>query len=556
MPGMIRLCVVVNPPWTFIIVLGGDRTYELSEALISVMKCVFFAPLWLFARLSGPGNNGTVVGFYTRCYDMKMKWLMGVFALFSLICSAEGAFLRPTSATASSILGSSTTESRLIDEAGSTLDYLTLSAENSAATHPSSSGGLTFGQWLSANNDVSDGAWVALDLGAAYNLTHIYIWQGSQTGKFNKGVDAFSVDVSTNGAAWHQALASTNMPISTGGDIRASVFSLANASAVRYARINITSSHGNSQVGLSEVRFGGALAPESIAPTILTYSPVDDAREVVSYATLVATFDEIIVAGSGNITITNLTDGIATTLGVGDAQVMIDGATLTLNPSNDLLYAKRYAVLMDAGAVVDSSSNPFAGIADMNTWNFTTEAAPLPVIRPTGVTASSRNGATTHESHLIQLSGTPGDKTLSDETTNATHPQDDGGENFGQWLTAVNDLDDGAWVQFDLGELFALSHIYVWQGNETTLLGRGVKAFSVDVLIYGTVWQQAVAPTNLPISTGGDIRADVFALANAASVQYVRMNITSTHGGTPRAGLSEVRFVGGEPRGGFLLLIK
>lgn len=118
-------------------------------------------------------------------------------------------------------------------------------------------------------------------------------------------------------------------------------------------------------------------------PTIQTLSPTNGAVNALLWANLVATFNETIVAGTGNIVITNLTDGTAMTIPVGDAQVTINGATLTFNPSSDLSLAKHYAVLIDAGAVKDASGNAFAGISAPATWGFTTfNLVTLPIVNP------------------------------------------------------------------------------------------------------------------------------------------------------------------------------
>ena len=168
-------------------------------------------------------------------------------------------------------------------------------------------------------------------------------------------------------------------------------------------------------------------------------------------------------------------------------------------------------------------------------------AAEAEFVRPASATASSRWSANTGESHLIQLRGTAGDKTLSAESPTATHPEDGGGPEFGQWHTADGDMTNGAWVVFDFGFPRILTHIYIWQANQTGLFDRGVDGFSVDVSTNQTAWHEALAPTNLAISSGGDIAAESFGLSNADRIRYARINITSTHGST-YAGLSEVRF--------------
>jgi len=112
---------------------------------------------------------------------------------------------------------------------------------------------------------------------------------------------------------------------------------------------------------------------EDLTPEILTLSPTNNAVDAAIDATLIATFDQPIVIGSGEIVITNLTDATVTTIDVEDeTQVSVSNAnSLVIHPSSSLAYDTQYAVLMAAGVIVD-----FDGMADTSVWSFTTEAAP------------------------------------------------------------------------------------------------------------------------------------------------------------------------------------
>ncbi len=112
---------------------------------------------------------------------------------------------------------------------------------------------------------------------------------------------------------------------------------------------------------------------DETAPVITDTNPADDATGVTPNANLVATFDDDIAVGSGNITITNLTEGTTpATIAVTDvAQVSIAGNVLTIDPDILLSGASELAVLIDAGAVENYSGVGFGGIADTGTWSFT-----------------------------------------------------------------------------------------------------------------------------------------------------------------------------------------
>ena len=113
--------------------------------------------------------------------------------------------------------------------------------------------------------------------------------------------------------------------------------------------------------------------PDTTPPAVSTFSPANNATSVPITSNLVLTFNESIVTGTGNITLTDLTDSTQTVIAITDTtQVSVAGAVLTINPAQDLGALKSYAIRIDAGAVTDLSDNPYAGITDDTTWAFTT----------------------------------------------------------------------------------------------------------------------------------------------------------------------------------------
>jgi arylsulfatase A-like enzyme len=119
-------------------------------------------------------------------------------------------------------------------------------------------------------------------------------------------------------------------------------------------------------------------AQDLTAPVITLKSPPDNATDVSRATNIVATFDDTILAGTGNITLKDLDDGSTTqVIPVSDnAQVTISGNLLTIDPTASLAAGKNYAVQIAAGAVKNLSDVGFAGIPanDVTTWNFQTLA--------------------------------------------------------------------------------------------------------------------------------------------------------------------------------------
>lgn len=152
--------------------------------------------------------------------------------------------------------------------------------------------------------------------------------------------------------------------------------------------------------------------PERIRPLIASISPSDNAVDVNVSSNLVATFNEPILLGTGNVTVKNLTTGTSTTIPVSDAsQVSVSNTVLTINPTALLLSESNYAIQIGSNAVKDLAGNSFAGITENTTWNFrtadTNPPSPNPMrfaVPPTvvGETSITMTAATATDSSGVQ----------------------------------------------------------------------------------------------------------------------------------------------------------
>lgn len=111
--------------------------------------------------------------------------------------------------------------------------------------------------------------------------------------------------------------------------------------------------------------------PDETPPQIVSVSPADGSLVSDLATHLVVTFDEPLTVANGTITLRNLTDSTEIDFDVSNPAVTVSGNVLTLNSPTNLVSNKNYAVQISSGAVADLSSNPFPGIIDDNTWNFT-----------------------------------------------------------------------------------------------------------------------------------------------------------------------------------------
>ncbi|MEQ1674782.1 MAG: Ig-like domain-containing protein, partial [Candidatus Nitrotoga sp.] len=127
------------------------------------------------------------------------------------------------------------------------------------------------------------------------------------------------------------------------------------------------------------------------APTLVGSSPADNATAVVLGNNIVLTFSENVVAGVGDIVITNANNanaGDTRTISVTNPQVTFIGNTVTINPTADLLTNGVYNVQMASGVIKDAAGNPYAGILDAATLNFNTTST----IAPTLLVSSPADG--------------------------------------------------------------------------------------------------------------------------------------------------------------------
>jgi hypothetical protein len=130
---------------------------------------------------------------------------------------------------------------------------------------------------------------------------------------------------------------------------------------------------------------GTGAAPDGDAPTVSSFSPLDNATDVAVDTDLIVTFNETVVLGAvGVVTLKKTSDNstldswnVASDEGSGAGQLeVIGGNALHLHLSASVANSTEMYVIWDEGVVEDGSANPVAALAVTTTWSFTTEAAP------------------------------------------------------------------------------------------------------------------------------------------------------------------------------------
>ena len=125
-------------------------------------------------------------------------------------------------------------------------------------------------------------------------------------------------------------------------------------------------------------------AADVTPPSISFYSPSDNASNVAIGANLQATFSETVTAVASKVVSIKYAGGevpgtIFESYTLPSANVTVSGNTVTINPTSNLANLAEYYVNIEAGAFIDAAGNPFAGISNATSWNFTAVPASAPI---------------------------------------------------------------------------------------------------------------------------------------------------------------------------------
>jgi hypothetical protein len=135
----------------------------------------------------------------------------------------------------------------------------------------------------------------------------------------------------------------------------------------RLSGVTYNSSHG--VISLRERSLYG-LTGEIVNPTLISTYPTDNSSSIPVSSNLLMTFSENVKPGYGFIVISDGSD-IRTIDVLNPTFVTFVGSVVTINPSLDLLPNVTYYVQLQSGVIVDLNSNPYLGIDDTTTFNFT-----------------------------------------------------------------------------------------------------------------------------------------------------------------------------------------
>ena len=136
-----------------------------------------------------------------------------------------------------------------------------------------------------------------------------------------------------------------------------------------YIDAGFVKDEANNLIDYTKSLFYTVTAPDTTPPTVLSFSPADEATSVNIGSNINVTFSEAIQRGSGDIFLKTDSGTTVATYAQSSSNVTISGSTLTINPTADLNYSTVYKVEFTDGSVIDAAGNKLLGV---NNYNFTT----------------------------------------------------------------------------------------------------------------------------------------------------------------------------------------
>ncbi|GAB2576801.1 hypothetical protein GCM10027034_03850 [Ramlibacter solisilvae] len=158
---------------------------------------------------------------------------------------------------------------------------------------------------------------------------------------------------------------------------------------VEFAAGNVTDVEGNAYAGTASYNFRTMVEPDTTAPAILAFVPTQGGASVPVTSNFVLLFSEAVQRGAGTIVLKTAGGTVLESFDVATSnRLTIDGDSMIIDPTVDLVAGTSYRFEVSAGAFKDAAGN---GVAASGPYAFKT-------------TAVSINGSTGNDS----LAGSPG----------------------------------------------------------------------------------------------------------------------------------------------------
>jgi hypothetical protein len=146
--------------------------------------------------------------------------------------------------------------------------------------------------------------------------------------------------------------------------------------AIKVASGKFTDSAGNANEDGAENNNNLSLSIDTQAPAVTTYLPENLAKKVAVSSDIVLTLSEKIQKGLGSVVLKTSAGATVATYDVATSKnLTISGATLTINPTDNLSFDTSYKVEISSGAFKDLFGNNLAAVSN---YSFTTNTNKSP----------------------------------------------------------------------------------------------------------------------------------------------------------------------------------
>jgi hypothetical protein len=272
-----------------------------------------------------------------------------------------------------------------------------------------------------------------------------------------------------------------------------------------------------------------------VAPTLVSTSPVDNSNVAFANAgnDLTLTFSEVVTKGTGLIQLYNASTNALVESFDAASSSLVTGwgtATLTINPSANLLGATGYYVKVAPTAVQDLGGNTYAGITDTTTFNFGVLGSDgsIPVVPPYEGQAGSALGRSVssagdvngdgYEDMIVGAAGTPAAYVVYGSASGAGVSLTSGtiDSSLGFKITGASNTGLGFSVS-NAGDVNGDGYADVIVSAPNTSSNTGV-----SYVVYGKA-----VNTGLNLSSGTIAASDGFAITGQAASSYSGWSISS-----------------------------
>ncbi|MCI4661886.1 MAG: Ig-like domain-containing protein [Neomegalonema sp.] len=169
----------------------------------------------------------------------------------------------------------------------------------------------------------------------------------------------------------------TSSVIAAGGSASFDVSFTPSADGARNAQVIVESDDGDESLYDFDIVGTG----DFTAPSLSATSPADGAVDIDANAAITLTFDEPIVAGTGNIRLETAAGSLIESFDpdAGGTSVTLSGSQITLTPSNPLPEGEDVRVVLETGAVLDMYGNAIDESGGGGAFTFSVEGGSTPV---------------------------------------------------------------------------------------------------------------------------------------------------------------------------------